>query len=81
VKTQEWPAVLTVEELAEVLRISRSAAYEAIQRGDVRAVRIGRTIRVARHECERLLGLSEGGEETNGRKTTAPASTEAVEGH
>jgi excisionase family DNA binding protein len=48
------PLVLTVEEAAELLRVSRSAAYAAIQRGELPAVHIGRTIRVPRG---RLLAL------------------------
>lgn len=55
----ELPTVLTVDEMAAVLRVGRTSIYEAIKRGEIRACRIGRTVRVARHECERLLGLSE----------------------
>ncbi len=42
------PAILTVEEVAEALRIGRSAAYELVRSGGLPAVRIGRTIRVSR---------------------------------
>jgi excisionase family DNA binding protein len=37
---------LTVEEAARELRIGRSAAYEAVRRGQLPAVRIGRSLRV-----------------------------------
>jgi excisionase family DNA binding protein len=51
------PAVLTVEEAAQVLRIGRGAAYEGVRAGEIPAVRIGRTIRVPR---SRLLALIDG---------------------
>lgn len=38
--------VLTVEEWAAKMRISRSAAYDAVKNGDVKVIRIGRLIRI-----------------------------------
>jgi excisionase family DNA binding protein len=55
----ELPLVLTVPEVAKALRISRGAAYEAIRCGDIKSVRIGRTIRVPRHRIAEML---EGGD-------------------
>jgi excisionase family DNA binding protein len=43
---QNRPAVLTVEEWATEMRISRSAAYQAVKNGDVQTIRIGRMIRI-----------------------------------
>lgn len=51
----EPPAVYTVEEAADLLRIGRTAAYEAARRGDLPVVRIGRTIRIPRHRLAALL--------------------------
>lgn len=56
------PAVLTVEEAARILRISRSAAYKAAASGEIPAVRVGRTLRVPTHRLMALAGL-EGGED------------------
>jgi excisionase family DNA binding protein len=43
------PAVLTVDELAALLRVERKTAYAAIARGDIPgARRIGRSIRIHR---------------------------------
>ena len=43
------PAVLTVDELALLLRVDRKTAYAAVTRGEVPGVRrLGRTIRVHR---------------------------------
>jgi excisionase family DNA binding protein len=46
---------LTVEEAARVLGISRSSAYEAVRRGDLPTVKIGRRYVVPRVALERLL--------------------------
>ena len=55
---QELPPVLTVPEVARVLRISRGAAYEAIRSGALPgAILIGRTIRVPKTAVARLLGV------------------------
>jgi excisionase family DNA binding protein len=51
----EPSAVLTIEEAAEVLRIGRSAAYEAARRGQLPVIRIGRSLRVPRHRLEQWL--------------------------
>lgn len=40
------PDVLTVEEWAAKMRISRSAAYDAVKNGQVKVIRIGRLIRI-----------------------------------
>lgn len=47
--------VYTVEEAARLLRIGRSAAYEAVRRGQIPAVRLGRRLRVPRIALEHLL--------------------------
>ena len=53
---------ITVEEAARVLGIGRSAAYEAVHRGDIPIIRIGRRIVVPVRALTRIL---EG--PTNGR--------------
>jgi excisionase family DNA binding protein len=47
--------VFTVEEAAQLLGISRSFAYEAVQRGDIPSMRIGRRILVPKAALARLL--------------------------
>ena len=42
------PLVLTVDEAAELLRISRGSAYEAVRTGQIPSVRIGRRILISR---------------------------------
>jgi excisionase family DNA binding protein len=63
----DLPAVLTVEEAAAVLRIGRSAAYEAVKVGEIPSIRIGRSLRIPKHQLERLLGHE------NPRTNEAPA--------
>jgi excisionase family DNA binding protein len=46
---------LKVPEVAVVLRIARSRAYELVADGEIPSVRIGRSVRVSRRELERWL--------------------------
>ena len=55
--------VLTIDEAAAILRISRNAAYAAARewratggKTGIPCIEIGRTLRVPRAEFERLLG-------------------------
>lgn len=67
----QLPAVLTVEEAAATLRIGRSAAYDAIRRGELPAIRVGRILRVPRHRLEQMLGIQEDDEPVgNGLEVT-----------
>lgn len=53
----ELPSVLTVPELARLLRISRGAAYQAVKEGAVPGViRVGRSVRVSRDAVLSWLG-------------------------
>lgn len=49
--------VMTVEEAAEVLGISRGLAYELVRRGELPALRLGRRLVVPRR---RLIAMIEG---------------------
>jgi excisionase family DNA binding protein len=49
------PEVLKAREAAAVLRIGRNQLYEAVARGQLRAVRIGRTIRIPKQALLDLL--------------------------
>ncbi len=46
---------LKVPEVAEVLRIARSRAYELVGSGEIPSIRIGRSVRVSRRELDRWL--------------------------
>ncbi len=45
----------TVEEAAERLGISRNSAYEAVRRGEIPSLRIGRRVLIPRAALERML--------------------------
>jgi excisionase family DNA binding protein len=47
--------VLTVTEAAARLRISRWTVYDAIRSGEIKAMRLGRLLRVPSSEVRRLL--------------------------
>jgi excisionase family DNA binding protein len=49
------PEVLTVREAAAILRIGRNQLYQVIGRGELGAVRIGRSIRIPKHALLALL--------------------------
>lgn len=51
-REREW---LKVPEVAEVLQIARSRAYELVGSGEIPSVRIGRSVRVNRSELDRWL--------------------------
>jgi len=49
------PEVLTAREAAAILRVGRNQLYQAVARGQLGAVRIGRSIRIPRHALLDLL--------------------------
>jgi excisionase family DNA binding protein len=58
--TASAPAVLTVDELAVLLRVERKTAYAAVARGEVPGVRrVGRCIRISRDAVLKWLAQGE----------------------
>ncbi len=56
----DLPPVITVEELAGLLRVERKTAYAAVMRGEVPGVRrLGRCIRISREAVVRWLAEGE----------------------
>ena len=51
----DLPLVLTVMEVANVLRLKRSTAYELVRQKAIPSFRVGRHIRIARNELEKLI--------------------------
>jgi excisionase family DNA binding protein len=52
------PEVLTVREAAAILRVGRNQLYQAVGRGEVGAVRIGRSIRIPKQGLLDLLAAA-----------------------
>lgn len=50
---------MTVEETARALSIGRTAAYEAVRRGELPTIRVGRRLLVPTARLRRLLGFDE----------------------
>jgi excisionase family DNA binding protein len=48
-------AVLTVDETAEVLGISRNSAYKAVAEGQIPSIRVGKRILVLRKPLTKML--------------------------
>jgi len=49
--------LLRCEDVARVLNISRSMAYQLIQRGEIPSVRLGRAVRVHPKALEQFIAL------------------------
>ena len=58
----------TVAEVAEILGISRSTAYECIRRGEIPALMLGRRVVVSRAVLSALLDGSDGKPGTEGSR-------------
>jgi excisionase family DNA binding protein len=56
--TTTLPEVLTAREAAAILRVGRNQLYQAVARGQLGAVRIGRTIRIPRQALLDLLAAT-----------------------
>lgn len=50
---------LTVDESAELMRISRSSAYEAVRNGQIPSIRIGHRWLVPTAALRKLLGVEQ----------------------
>lgn len=54
---------ITVEEAARILGVSRGSAYEAVHRGEIPTIRIGKRLVVPVAALERMLGAEPTGAE------------------
>jgi excisionase family DNA binding protein len=52
------PEVLTAREAAAILRVGRNQLYQAVGRGELGSVRIGRSIRIPKHALLDLLAAA-----------------------
>lgn len=54
-ENNEMVQVLTVEDLARILAISKNTAYDLVRSGKIRSVKIGRTYRIPKAALEEYL--------------------------
>jgi len=45
----------TLKEVAEILHVTYNTVFNLIQTGKIKAVKIGRTLRIAQEEVDRLV--------------------------
>lgn len=62
------PDVMKVRDVAEVLDVNPKSVYSAIARGEIKALRLGRTIRVSKRALETFLGIETNGARANPRR-------------
>jgi excisionase family DNA binding protein len=53
------PLVYTIEQVAEMLGVGRSTAYDAVRRGELPVVRLGRRLLVPKAQLKDLLDGAE----------------------
>ncbi len=54
---QEYPDVVSVEQLCKMLRIGRNTAYHLLKSGTIQAIRIGRQYRIPKKQVIHYMDL------------------------
>jgi excisionase family DNA binding protein len=68
------PEVLTAREAAAILRVGRNQLYQAVARGELSAIRIGRSIRIPKHALLALLATASPLTASNDEQPRQPAT-------
>lgn len=55
---KEIPAIMNVQQLGAFLGVGRNTAYALVRSNQVKALRIGRKIRISRHAVLSYLGVT-----------------------
>ena len=55
---KEMPSVLTIEDLALILSISKSTVYRLVTSKQIRTIKVGRTMRITKDSVIRYLNTS-----------------------
>lgn len=56
---ENLPLLLTVGEMATILRIGRNPAYQLVKDGSVQSIRVGRSIRIPRNALVQFVGSTQ----------------------
>ncbi|HZG87294.1 helix-turn-helix domain-containing protein [Paenibacillus sp.] len=67
----EYPAVLDVTEVQEIMRVGRDSAYRLMRSGEFKVIRVGKQLRVAKSVFAEYLARNHGGDQT--RISNSPA--------
>lgn len=54
-QNENRPRALKVDEMAQILSISRNSAYELVRSGRIRAIRVGRIYRIPKSAIDEFL--------------------------
>lgn len=46
---------LTIDEVAEILKVSKSSAYRLVKDGGIRSIKVGKTLRVSRKNLKEFI--------------------------
>ena len=52
---RDQPRLLTVQEVADLLRVSNMTVYRLIKRGELRALRVGKNYRIRQQDLDAYL--------------------------
>lgn len=52
---ESLPLLLTVGEMASVLRIGRNSAYQLVKDGNIQSIHVGRSIRIPRNALVQFM--------------------------
>ena len=56
---ESLPLLLTVGEMASVLRIGRNSAYQLVKDGNLQSIHVGRSIRIPRNALIQFMGRTQ----------------------
>lgn len=56
-KIEDFPVVLTPEQLGDILKIGRNGIYNLLRSGAIRSIKIGRQYRIPREALSEYLSL------------------------
>ncbi len=54
---EEYPDVVTIEELQEMLGIGKGLAYQLVNSGKIKAVKVGKRWRIAKEEIKSIFSF------------------------
>ena len=54
---EDLPLLITVPELAQVLRVGKNKAYELVNSGAIKGIKIGTQIKVPKRSVEEFVGI------------------------